>query len=103
MAKVQPQYYGVFGNIDFEPYRYQEYPKVVGYRDEKKKDPIIVADPKEEVDFITTGSKGAYKTREDELNEELEKRALELRLAQEELKKIKDGQTAAKAAVEKKA
>lgn len=101
MAKVQ-QFLGVFGNMDFPAYKFQEYPKVVGYRDEKKTDPILVADAREEVEFLTKGSPGAHKTREDELNEELERKALELELAKTELEKIKAQQEAAKAAVAKK-
>ena len=102
MAKQRQQYLGVYENMDFPDYKYSEYPKVVGYRDDKKKDPIIVADAKEEVEFITTGAPGAHKTREDELNEELERKALELEIAKKELETIKAQQEAAKAAVAKK-
>jgi len=99
MARPNRQFLGVFENMDFPPYKFEEYPKVVGYRDEKKRDPILVANAKEEVDFITTGSPGAKKTREDELNEELERKALELEIAKKELETIKAQQEAAKAAV----
>ena len=96
MAKQN--YLGVFQNMEFPPYTFSEYPKVVGYKDAKKTDPIIVGNAKEEVEFITTGAPGAHKTREDELNEELERKALELEIAKKELETIKAQQEAAKAA-----
>jgi hypothetical protein len=99
MAKAKPQYMGVFGNMDFPDYTFQEYPKVVGYRDDKKTDPIIVADAKEEVEFITTGSPGAHISREDELQAELDRKAVELEAAKKQLAEIKAQQAAAKAAV----
>ena len=99
MARPNRQFLGVYENMDFPPYKFEEYPKVVGYKDEKKTDPIIVGDAREEVEFITKGSPGAHKTREDELNEELERKALELEIARKELETIKAQQEAAKAAV----
>lgn len=103
MAKAKQTYLGVFENMDFEPYKFKEYPKVVGYKDEKKSDPIIVADAKEEVQFITTGSPGAHRTREEELNAELEKRQVELELAKTELAEIKAKQELLNVAPAKKA
>ena len=99
MAKAKPTYLGVFENMDFPDYKFEEYPKVVGYRDEKKTDPIIVADAREEVEFITTGSPGAHISREEELQTELERKAAELEAAKKQLAEIKAQQTAAKAAV----
>lgn len=99
MARQNQPFLGVFERVDFPPYKFEEYPKVVGYRDEKKHDPIIVSNAKEEVEFITTGAPGAHKTREDELNEELTRKALELEIAKKELETIKAQQEAAKAAV----
>ena len=93
MVKTRTPYLGVFENMDFEPYKFREYPKVVGYRDEKKTIPIIVNDAREEVDFITQGEPGAHKTREEELAAELERRNVELEEAKrllEEFKKNKD-------------
>lgn len=88
MAKVRP-YLGVYENMEFPEYKFQEYPKVVGYRDEKKQIPIIVGDAKEEVEFITKGEPGAFKTREDELQAELERKAVELELAKTQLAEMK--------------
>ena len=79
----------VFENMDFPEYKFKEYPKVVGYRDEKKQVPIIVGDAKEEVDFITKGEQGSFKTREDELQAELERKAVELELAKTQLAELK--------------
>lgn len=98
MARQKQAYLGVFENMDFEPYKFQEYPKVVGYRDEKKTDPILVADAKEEVQFITTGSPGAHKSREEELNDQVERQKVELELAKTELAEIKAKQELAAAA-----
>jgi hypothetical protein len=95
MAKKN-QFLGVFENMEFEPYKFQEYPKVVGYRDSAKRDPIIVNDQREELRFISDGAPGAVKTREEELHDELEKRNLELELAKVELEKIKAEKEAAK-------
>ena len=89
MAKARQQYMGVYENMDFPDYKYSEYPKVVGYRDDKKTDPIIVADAKEEVQFITTGSPGAHISREDELQAELDRKAMELEVAKKQLAEIK--------------
>lgn len=89
MARAKQTYLGVFENMDFEPYKFREYPKVVGYKDEKKTDPILVADAKEEVQFITTGSPGAFVSREEELNLQLERQKVELELAKTELAEIK--------------
>jgi hypothetical protein len=88
MAKVRP-YLGVYESMEFPPYKFEEYPKVVGYRDDKKTDPIIVGDAKEEVDFITKGEPGAFKSREDELQAELERKAVELELAKTQLAELK--------------
>ena len=88
MAKVRP-YLGVYENMEFPEYKFQEYPKVVGYRDEKKQVPIIVGDAKEEVEFITKGEPGAFKSREDELEAELERKAVELELAKTQLAEMK--------------
>ena len=88
MAKVRP-YLGVYENMEFPEYKFQEYPKVVGYRDEKKTIPIIVGDAKEEVEFITKGEPGSFKTREDELQAELERKAVELELAKTQLAEMK--------------
>jgi hypothetical protein len=82
-------YLGVYANMDFPDYKFQEYPKVVGYRDEKKSVPIIVGDSKEEVEFITKGEPGSFKTREDELQAELERKAVELELAKTQLAEMK--------------
>lgn len=97
MARAKKQFLGVYENMDFPEYSYQEYPKVVGYRDEKKRDPIIVADAKEEVEFITTGSPGAHISREDELQAELERKAVELEAAKKQLAELKAMQEKAKA------
>jgi hypothetical protein len=99
MAKARQQFLGVYENMDFPDYKFVEYPKVVGYRDEKKTDPIIVADAKEEVEFITTGSPGAHISREDELQAELERKAVELEQAKKQLAELKAGQDKAKATV----
>lgn len=99
MAKAKKQFLGVYENIDFPDYTYQEYPKVVGYRDDKKRDPIIVGDAKEEVEFITTGSPGAHISREDELQAELERKAVELEAAKKQLAELKMQQDKAKASV----
>lgn len=99
MAKARQQYLGVYGNIDFPDYKFEEYPKVVGYRDDKKTDPIIVADAKEEVEFITTGSPGAHISREEELQNELERKAVELEQARKLLAELKAGQDRAKVTV----
>ena len=88
MAKVRP-YLGVYENMEFPEYKFQEYPKVVGYRDEKKEIPIIVGDAKEEVEFITKGEPGAFKSREDELQAELDRKAVELELAKTQLAEMK--------------
>ena len=88
MAKVRP-YLGVYESMEFPPYKFEEYPKVVGYKDEKKEFPILVGDAKEEIDFITKGEPGAFKTREDELNAELERKAVELELAKTQLAELK--------------
>lgn len=88
MAKVRP-YLGVYESMEFPPYKFEEYPKVVGYKDEKKQVPIIVGDAKEEVDFITKGEPGAFKSREDELEAELERKAVELELAKTQLAELK--------------
>lgn len=99
MAKARQQYLGVYENIDFPPYKFQEYPKVVGYKDEKKLDPIIVGDAREEVEFITTGSPGAHISREDELQAELDRKAMELEAARKQLAEIKAQQEKAKASI----
>lgn len=99
MAKARQQYLGVYENIDFPEYKFQEYPKVVGYKDEKKKEPIIVADAREEVEFITTGSPGAHISREDELQAELDRKAMELEAAKKQLAELKAQQDKAKASV----
>lgn len=99
MAKARQQFLGVYGNMDFPEYKFEEYPKVVGYRDDKKRDPIIVADAREEVQFITTGSPGAHISREDELQAELERKAVELEQAKKMLAELKTQQDKAKAAV----
>ena len=88
MAKVRP-YLGVYESMEFPPYKFEEYPKVVGYKDEGKTDPILVGDAKEEVEFITKGEPGAFKTREDELQAELDRRAVELELAKTQLAELK--------------
>lgn len=98
MAKTKPQFLGVYENMDFPDYKFQEYPKVVGYRDEKKKDPIIVGDAREEVEFITTGAPGAHITREEELQAELERKAVELEQAKKMLADLKAQQPAIKPA-----
>ena len=99
MARQKQQFLGVYENMDFPPYKYEEYPKVVGYRDEKKRDPIIVADAKEEVQFITTGSPGAHISREEELQAELDRKAVELEAAKKMLAELKASQEKAKASV----
>ena len=88
MAKVRP-YLGVFENMEFPEYKFTEYPKVVGYKDEKKQVPIVVGDAKEEVEYITKGEPGAFKTREDELQAELDRKAVELELAKTQLAELK--------------
>jgi len=88
MAKVRP-YLGVYENMEYPEYKFQEYPKVVGYKDEKKEIPIIVGDAKEEVEFITKGEPGAFKSREDELQAELDRKAVELELAKTQLAEMK--------------
>ena len=88
MAKVR-QYLGVYESMEFPEYKFQEYPKVVGYKDEKKQVPIVVGDAKEEIDFITKGEPGAFKTREDELQAELDRKAVELELAKTQLAELK--------------
>jgi len=97
MARQRQPYMGIYENMDFPPYKYEEYPKVVGYRDEKKRDPIIVADPREEVEFITKGAPGAHISREDELQAELERKAVELEAAKKQLAELKASQDKAKA------
>lgn len=99
MARAKQQFMGVFENMDFPEYKFQEYPKVVGYKDEKKKDPIIVADAREEVEFITTGSPGAHISREDELQAELDRKAMELEAAKKQLAEIKAQQEKAKTSI----
>jgi hypothetical protein len=88
MAKVR-QYLGVYESMEFPEYKFTEYPKVVGYKDEKKQFPIIVGDAKEEVEYITKGEPGSFKTREDELQAELERKAVELELAKTQLAELK--------------
>lgn len=88
MAKIRP-YLGVYESMEFPEYKFQEYPKVVGYKDEKKEFPIIVGDAKEEIEFITKGEPGAFKTREDELQAELDRKAVELELAKTQLAELK--------------
>ena len=88
MAKVR-QYLGVYESMEFPEYKFREYPKVVGYKDEKKEFPIIVGDAKEEIDFITSGELGSFKTREEELQAELDRRAVELELARTQLAELK--------------
>lgn len=99
MARAKQQFLGVFENMDFPDYKFQEYPKVVGYKDEKKREPIIVADAREEVEFITTGSPGAHISREEELQAELDRKAMELEVARKQLAEIKAQQEKAKASV----
>ena len=99
MARARQQYMGVYENMDFPEYKFQEYPKVVGYKDDKKKEPIIVADAREEVEFITTGSPGAHISREDELQAELDRKAMELEAAKKQLAELKSQQEKAKAAI----
>lgn len=96
MAKHRQQYLGVFEHMDFPEYKFEEYPKVVGYRDEKKQVPIVVANPKEEVEFITTGFPGAHVSREEELQQQVERQALELEVAKKQLAEIKAQQEKAK-------
>jgi len=104
MAKAKA-YLGVFEHMEFPDYKFEEYPKVVGYRDKERMTPIIVNDAKEEIDFITTGGPGAVKTKEDELKAELDRKQLELDQAKmmlEELQKAKESpKEAPKAAPEK--
>lgn len=99
MAKAKQHFAGVYSNMDFPDYEYQEYPKVVGYRDEAKKDPIIVSNAKEEVEFITKGSPGAHISREEELQVELERKAVELEAAKKQLAELKASQAKTVAAV----
>jgi hypothetical protein len=99
MAKARQQYLGVYENMDFPDYKFEEYPKVVGYRDEKKTVPIIVGNAKEEVEFITTGSPGAHISREEELQAELDRAAMELEVAKKQLAELKAGQDKAKASL----
>ena len=99
MARARQQYMGVYENMDFPEYKFQEYPKVVGYKDEKKREPIIVADAREEVEFITTGSPGAHISREDELQAELDRKAMELEAAKKQLAELKSQQDKAKASI----
>lgn len=94
MAKAKQSYLGVFEHMDFPDYKFQEYPKVVGYRDEAKRDPIVVNDAREEVEFITTGSPGAHIPREEELEAELKKRQVELEEAKKQLEALKGLQDA---------
>lgn len=99
MAKAKQNFLGVFERMEFPEYKFQEYPKVVGYRDEAKFDPIIVNDPREEVEFITTGSPGAHITREEELATELKLRETELEEAKKLLAEFKAQQQAKTEAV----
>lgn len=99
MARAKQQFLGVYENMDFPDYKFEEYPKVVGYRDDKKRDPIIVGDAKEEVEFITKGAPGAHISREDELQAELERKAVELEQAKKMLAELKASQDKAKASV----
>jgi hypothetical protein len=96
MARAKQQFLGVFENMDFPDYKFEEYPKVVGYRDDKKRDPIIVANAKEEVEFITTGSPGAHISREEEMQAELDRKVMELEAAKKQLAEIKAQQEKAK-------
>ena len=89
MARPKQQFLGVFEHMDFEPYTFKEYPKVVGYRDAAKTTPIIVNDAKEEVEFITTGSPGAVQSKEDELQAELDRKMVELEQAKAQLEALK--------------
>lgn len=97
MAKAKQNFLGVFEHMDFPEYKFQEYPKVVGYSDEAKQKPIIVNDAREEVEFITTGSPGAHIPREEELAAELKLRETELAEAKKMLAEFKAQQEAAKA------
>lgn len=85
---------GVYGNMDFPDYKFSEYPKVVGYRDEKKENPIIVLNPKEELEFISNGEKGVFVSAEDELKAELARKDVELELARKQLEELKAGGSA---------
>lgn len=97
MARAKQNFLGVFENMDFPEYKFQEYPQVVGYKDEAKRDPIIVNDAKEHVEFITMGSPGAHIPREEELAAELKLRETELAEAKKMLAEFKAQQDAAKA------
>lgn len=99
MARAKQQFLGVFENMDFPDYKFEEYPKVVGYRDDKKRDPIIVANAKEEVEFITTGSPGAHISREEEMQAELDRKVMELEAAKKQLAEIKAQQEKAKTSI----
>ncbi len=93
MAKKPQPYLGVYGNMEFPDYVFHEYPKVVGYRDERKLHPIIVGDAKEELKFISEGAPGAHKTAEDELADQLNAKNLELEQAKaalEEHRKLRE-------------
>lgn len=89
MARPKQAYLGVFENMDFPAYKFEEYPKVVGYRDDKRTVPILVNDAREEVEFISQGAPGAVKSREEELADEKEKMRIELELARNELEQLK--------------
>jgi hypothetical protein len=102
MAKPRP-YLGVYENMDFPDYKFQEYPKVVGYADAKKTQPIVVKDQREEVDFLTRGQPGAVKTREEELHDELERKNIELELAKQQLAEINKAKAAGAVPAAKKA
>lgn len=99
MAKAKQQFLGVYENMDFPDYKFEEYPKVVGYKDEAKQFPIIVGNASEEVQFITTGSPGAHISKEDELKAELDRAAVELEQAKKQLADLKAQQEKTKAAV----
>lgn len=98
MAKTKQPFLGVYENMDFPDYKFVEYPKVVGYKDENKMEPIIVNDAREEVEFITTGFPGAHISREEELQKESERLAVELEAAKKQLQELKAQQDKAKSA-----
>jgi hypothetical protein len=58
-------YAGVFETMDFPEYKFQEYPKVVGYRDAGKTLPIIVQNRQEEDDFLAAPPPEAFSSAQD--------------------------------------
>jgi hypothetical protein len=77
-------YAGVYEMLDFPEYQFQEYPKVMGYRDAAKTQPITVASKQEEDDFIAAPPLDAVSSPQEQALADLERElaAKEKRLAE---------------------